>query len=119
MISVPALRERDGDDCWLCATVVPMEDENPPGPLQSTRDHVIPKRLGGRDWAENIRLAHRLCNNRRPDTVNDPGTMIPPMEWLNMARGPSTSPRRRMRSETIFKIGFGRYMLMIIRQPGA
>lgn len=35
-----------------------------------TRDHIIPKSLGGRDWVENLRPACGPCNERRSNDVS-------------------------------------------------
>jgi hypothetical protein len=35
----------------------------------ATRDHVIPKSLGGRDTMSNIALAHRWCNKQKGHKV--------------------------------------------------
>jgi len=61
------IRERDGDDCWLCRQEIDFTltgDDEVWGP---SLDHVIPRENGG-TWAdENIRLAHRQCNASRRD----------------------------------------------------
>lgn len=47
--------------CWLCE----MEFGDIFSPLRKTRDHVIPKVKGGQRTRDNIRAAHRLCNEMR------------------------------------------------------
>jgi 5-methylcytosine-specific restriction endonuclease McrA len=49
--------ERDERVCHLCDRTVEREE--------ASRDHVIPRSLGGRTNAANIKLAHRKCNNTR------------------------------------------------------
>lgn len=55
-----------GGRCHLCGLPVLPED--------ATRDHVIPRSLGGPDSGENIKLAHGSCNGARGD--------IPVEEWF-------------------------------------
>jgi 5-methylcytosine-specific restriction endonuclease McrA len=63
-VQIRALRRRDGDSCWLCGKKVglrlPKDD-----PMRASRDHVIPRSLGGPDDLGNMKLAHRVCNSRR------------------------------------------------------
>jgi 5-methylcytosine-specific restriction endonuclease McrA len=49
---------RDGNICGICGKEVPMGDDG--------IDHIIPRNMGGPNTAENVRLTHRICNNRRP-----------------------------------------------------
>jgi 5-methylcytosine-specific restriction endonuclease McrA len=58
----PTILERWGWRCYLCErpiTVGPQETTNP-GAL--TLDHVVPITAGGRDTEDNLRPAHRACN---------------------------------------------------------
>lgn len=48
---------RDESICWLCNKTVTRE--------QASRDHVIPKSLGGPNRMENYKLAHKDCNSSR------------------------------------------------------
>lgn len=53
------------DTCWLCGR--PVDKTLPPGhPWSGEVDEVIPVSRGGDplDWS-NVRLAHRICNERR------------------------------------------------------
>lgn len=53
------------DVCWLCGR--PVDKTLPPGhPWSGEVDEVIPVSRGGDplDWS-NVRLAHRICNERR------------------------------------------------------
>lgn len=52
------LRQRDGDTCGICGDFVL--------PSEQSVDHILPRYQGGTDDAFNLRLAHRLCNFRRP-----------------------------------------------------
>ena len=61
---IPLLRERDGDTCWLCGE--PIDFDLPKNdPMAVSRDHIKRKRDGGPWFMENIRLAHRKCNQER------------------------------------------------------
>jgi 5-methylcytosine-specific restriction endonuclease McrA len=55
---ISLLVQRDGDLCGLCGKPTPPDDR--------TIDHVIQKKDGGSDTAENVRLAHGKCNRLRP-----------------------------------------------------
>lgn len=55
---ISLLVQRDGRACGLCHKEVSQGQE--------TIDHIIQKSKGGKDEATNIRLAHKVCNNRRP-----------------------------------------------------
>lgn len=48
---------RDGGVCWLCGGLVEWGD--------ASRDHVRPRKFGGKTTPKNIRLAHRDCNSWR------------------------------------------------------
>lgn len=64
---VTALRERDGDDCWLCQS--PMHFVYGNKDDRATIDHVMPRSKGGADTSDNLRLAHWRCNLDKRDTV--------------------------------------------------
>ena len=60
---------RDLDVCWLCNNHVLFR--------HLSMDHVIPRSHGGSNGAENLRVAHDVCNSRRsnnncPRCVSDP-----------------------------------------------
>lgn len=59
-----AIFERDGWVCQLC--LKPVDRSLPSGdPGAPTIDHVVPVALGGDHADDNLRLAHRWCNNSR------------------------------------------------------
>lgn len=68
-----ALADRDGPVCWLCGNEV-----DPGAPRGSDRagsvDHVVPRARGGGSEPVNLRLAHRVCNQRR-------GSRLPELDW--------------------------------------
>lgn len=68
-IRITMLLCRDGDLCWICGLKLDRRNRNEFSPGYITFDHVIPRALGGIDSIENIRLAHKKCNNERG---NDP-----------------------------------------------
>ena len=51
------LKHRDGLCCWLCGYLIQQDC--------FSIDHVIPKSMGGSDHTNNLRLAHKKCNNTR------------------------------------------------------
>lgn len=55
---ISMLIQRDGRQCGICGAIVNEGEESP--------DHIIQRSDGGPDTAENLRLTHRTCNNRRP-----------------------------------------------------
>lgn len=57
--------ERDGWVCCRCGKPVDRELDHP-HPEAGTLDHVIPIHAGGSHDPGNVRLAHRICNQRAP-----------------------------------------------------
>jgi hypothetical protein len=43
--------------CWICRQFVPRDQES--------RDHLLPKSLGGTYDKSNMALAHKVCNSKR------------------------------------------------------
>lgn len=66
--TVADLVARDGAACSLCGEVVDL-DVKWPHPMSATRDHVVPYSLGGSNAAENLALAHAVCNTRKRNRV--------------------------------------------------
>lgn len=69
--TVDQLYERDNAICWLCTRFVKRE--------VATRDHILPRGRRGRgrpvrevDIGCNVRLAHKLCNERRGAPIPEP-----------------------------------------------
>ena len=58
------VRERDGDNCWICNEIV-LEGFQDGHPRLATLDHVVEVCNGGSNHISNLRLAHRKCNNDR------------------------------------------------------
>jgi len=56
--------------CWLCRR--PVE-------TQPTMDHVIPLALGGDHTYNNVRLAHKPCNETKADLTPDEHIHVPPV----------------------------------------
>lgn len=61
---IAALRERDGDACHLCAQPIDFTLTWPHG-FCATRDHIVPRSVGGLNVLSNYRLAHKRCNSGR------------------------------------------------------
>lgn len=56
--------ERDGWTCWICGWAIdPEAPQNDAG--QASLDHVVELARGGSNAVENLRLAHRYCNESR------------------------------------------------------
>jgi 5-methylcytosine-specific restriction endonuclease McrA len=72
---VRSLRRRYGDDCWLCGLPIDFSITDAAHPMRFSRDHVVPRSLGGVSTLGNLRLAHRQCNSTRGA---GPGEKPPP-----------------------------------------
>lgn len=57
MISIDNLYIRDNKICNICKKFVKRFD--------ASRDHIIPRSLGGSDNSSNIALTHKKCNNQK------------------------------------------------------
>lgn len=57
MIKKSTLVKLYGRVCWICGSRIAK------GKL--TRDHVIPRSKGGSDHSDNLRPAHKSCNQER------------------------------------------------------
>lgn len=87
---IAKLATRDGGRCWLCGgkfnwrqRAFAKLDDN-----AITFDHVIPKSQGGAKTFENLRLAHRGCNNKRGNVEGE--------HWMYKKGGATwTKPKRR------------------------
>jgi 5-methylcytosine-specific restriction endonuclease McrA len=56
-LAISLLRQRDGNNCWLCGKDVAVEQES--------LDHVVMVSKGGEHIADNVKLAHLGCNMKR------------------------------------------------------
>lgn len=66
---------RSGFNCGICSGSVGMRDT---GDRQPTIDHIVPTACGGANHADNLQLAHKVCNIRKRDR---PGfTCEPPID---------------------------------------
>lgn len=70
------LIERDGNLCGICGKEVAMGEDG--------IDHIIPRNMGGPNTAQNVRLAHRVCNNRRPKKPKDLRLAMEQVEQLKL-----------------------------------
>lgn len=83
-ITVPRLRERDGDACCYCGVTMLFirAAVGRYDPLKATLEHVAPISRGGLHVWENMKLACRRCNvSKQAKTVE---------EWLGSAKGVKT-----------------------------
>lgn len=64
--TLQTLYERDEAICWLCHRFVERDD--------ASRDHIIPRSLGGPNNIDNYALAHAECNSRRGNDKSLPST---------------------------------------------
>lgn len=79
------------DVCWLCGR--PVDKSLPPGhPWSGEVDEVIPVSRGGDPLAwDNVRLAHRICNQKRGARSPEAARRLlagakPKAEWRASAR---------------------------------
>lgn len=64
-IRITRLMARDGAACGICGEPLNRSIEDEFSSEYITFDHITPLSKGGRDAVENIRLAHRRCNEAR------------------------------------------------------
>lgn len=64
-LRVTRLMARDGASCGICGGALDRSIADEFSSEYITFDHVTPLSKGGRDSFENIRLAHRRCNEAR------------------------------------------------------
>jgi hypothetical protein len=69
---IATLLERHGNRCWLCGKPF-AEGVGRLHPKAVTLDHYVPAAFGGVNANENLRLAHRRCNNNRSRDFYDDG----------------------------------------------
>lgn len=53
------------EHCYWCGLLF-----MPFGAYKKTKEHIVPKTLGGGDSPDNIKSAHAFCNNRRGHSTN-------------------------------------------------
>ena len=76
-INLDALRLRDKDICWICGTIVNDTDYKLidghfiAGNNYPSIDHTHPLALGGVHSWENVRLAHKGCNQQRGASMSE------------------------------------------------
>lgn len=67
-ITLRKLYDRDGGKCHICGEAVDM-DADTNGDTYGSIDHVIPVSKGGTHTWDNVKLAHRICNSIKSDSV--------------------------------------------------
>lgn len=76
-ITLDALINRDGLNCWICGEPCDLEDSFwidktfYAGNRYPSIDHVIPLAKGGTHTWDNVRVAHRICNSIKGDSVSN------------------------------------------------
>lgn len=53
---------RDGNKCWICGKKMNRKTNHP---MSMSIDHLVQRKYGGSNKLENLRLAHKRCNNER------------------------------------------------------
>lgn len=59
------LRQRDGDNCCWCNLPMDFDNLGADTPLVPTFEHLVRRADGGGNTFENLKLAHKKCNNER------------------------------------------------------
>ncbi len=80
---IAAIRERDGDVCRYCGTVVDWRDRR--SKVGGTYDHVTPVSQGGQNTYDNVVVACRGCNGRK-------GARTPEQAAMDLLALPGSSP---------------------------
>jgi 5-methylcytosine-specific restriction endonuclease McrA len=62
---VTKLAARDGMNCSICGERLDRSVRDSHHPMYITFDHKNPRAKGGSDGLDNLRLAHRSCNELR------------------------------------------------------
>lgn len=75
-ITTDKLIIRDKNKCWLCGgmtnkadRIVHVDGWYEAGPTHPSIDHVIPLAEGGKHSWDNVRLAHKICNERKSNNL--------------------------------------------------
>lgn len=73
--------------CWLCGELmIPLYGKAKAMPHRATFDHVIPKSRGGTNAKSNLKLAHKVCNERRGAPYMGPSANVIyrgfPVTWV-------------------------------------
>jgi 5-methylcytosine-specific restriction endonuclease McrA len=62
------LYKRDKGICWKCKREITLEE--------STRDHVVPRSLGGSNGWANLKLCCKPCNENRGNILDDDAVTV-------------------------------------------
>ena len=77
-ITVEGLYKRDNGICYLCGKPCRLDDyiiqdgQKQCGDWYPSIDHVVPLARGGAHSWDNVKLAHRICNSRKADSLIKP-----------------------------------------------
>lgn len=64
-LRITRIMSRDGCLCSICRDPLDRGLTDEHHPRYITFDHILPRALGGTDREDNLRLAHRRCNELR------------------------------------------------------
>ena len=67
-VTLEALRDRDGDFCCYCSTLVDF-NAGPYAPDRATVEHVVPVSRGGTHTFDNTAIACRACNISKRNSI--------------------------------------------------
>lgn len=78
--------------CWWCGRRVFYGRDYRGDPTQATREHVVPKSIGGSGAKQNVVVACASCNSTRSSQtdwvpyiqLNNVGTSIPRRQWEHL-----------------------------------
>ena len=74
-VTVDAVRQRDGDSCCYCPTLMTFDCPNQYNPRRATLEHITPVSRGGGHTFDNVALACRACNISKRNS-------LPIWEWV-------------------------------------
>lgn len=112
-ISLETLRRRDNNVCWICGKETDPTDykivngTTVVGDSYPSIDHLLPIARGGLHQWENIRLAHKGCNQQRGATLCDKVDELTREEARRFAR--EISPNKKEVIQFIDGVEYARY----------
>lgn len=74
--------KRDGDKCSICGGPLNTQIRDASHVFFVTLDHIVPKSHNGPDHPTNLRLAHRICNDARGDSIAPQSGPIVPCDRM-------------------------------------
>ena len=80
---IARLRNRDGDDCWLCG--LPMTEPPRRHNKRISLEHLVARSDGGSDEPGNLVLCHQHCNGHLGDRPKEEKLKMR-SKWLKAAK---------------------------------